>query len=69
MNGQRECGGKKLRYVDRACPVGVTHAPPRNTICPDMNLPLYSPIAPFGALNPGYGRYADDVHCHAESKT
>jgi hypothetical protein len=28
-----------------------------------MNLPLYSPTAPTAAENPGYGLYADDVHC------
>ena len=29
--------------------------PPRSTNCPDMNLPLYSPIAPSGVRYPGYG--------------
>ena len=45
---ERSCG----KWRGRATP-GVMHAPPRSTICPLMNLPLYSPTAP------GAGRSAD----------
>jgi hypothetical protein len=51
-----------LRYVERVCPVGVRTQPPRSTIWFDMNLPLYSPIAPSAGWKPGYAWYADDVH-------
>ena len=46
VNCQRLAGGKKLRYVARMCDAGVAQEPPRSTIWPDMNLPLYSPMAP-----------------------
>ena len=55
-SAQRACGGKKLRYVARAWPGGVNTLEPRSTICPDMNLPLYSPTAPGAGAKPGYGR-------------
>ena len=46
LNCQRESGGKKLRYVERAWLRGVTQEEPRSTIWLIMNLPLYSPRAP-----------------------
>ena len=52
-NIQRLPGGKKLRYVARMWPAGVMHAPPRSTIWPLMNLPLYSPTAPAAGANRG----------------
>src|ERR1017187_4491351 len=42
---------------------GVTHDPPRRTYWFTMNFPLYSPTAPGAGSNPGYGQYAEDVHC------
>ena len=36
-----------------ACPAGVKAQPPLSTIWLDMNLPLYSPIAPAGGWKPG----------------
>ncbi len=51
----REPGGKKLRYDARAWPGGVSAQPPRSTIWLDMNLPLYSPIAPSAGWKPGIG--------------
>ena len=57
LNAQRAAGGKKLRYVGRVWPAGVTQDPPRSTIWLHMNLPLYSPMAPGGGRNPGYGPY------------
>jgi hypothetical protein len=56
-------GGKKLRYVMRECPRGVARLPPRRTIWPAMNFPLYSLMAPGHALKPGYGSKDDLVHC------
>ena len=53
VNCQRASGLKKLRYVARTCPEGVTHEPPRNTYCWAMNLPLYSPSAPGSGWKPG----------------
>src|SRR5262249_39274515 len=52
-NCQRAAGGKKLRYVARTCPSGVAQEPPRSTIWPHMNLPLYSATAPASGLYPG----------------
>ena len=46
-------GGKKLRYVGRVWSGDVMRAPPRNVICPLMNLPLYSPTAPDAGLKRG----------------
>ena len=50
---QRVWGGKKLRYVVRVCPGGVTDEPPLRTIWLIMNLPLYSPTGPAAAVKPG----------------
>ncbi len=50
LNCQRVAGGKKFRYVARMCDGGVTHDPPRSTIWPDMNFPLYSPSGPGGGV-------------------
>lgn len=59
---QRTAGGKKLRYVGRACPWGVATEAPRSIIWLIMNLPLHSPTAPSAAQKPGYGRYELQVH-------
>ncbi len=46
--GERNCGNSA------ACDsTGVAHEPPRNTNCPDMNLPLYSPTAPSAGWKRG----------------
>ena len=53
-NCHRAPAGKKFRYVARECPAGVATEDPRNTYWFTMNFPLYSPIAPAAATNPGY---------------
>ena len=35
------------------CEIEVAHDPPRNTNWLAINLPLYSPMAPGGAVYPG----------------
>src|SRR5205823_10028044 len=52
VNGHREPGGKKLRYVARVWPAGVAQPPPRRTCWLTMHLPLYSPTAPAAGRKP-----------------
>src|SRR4029079_7357977 len=47
-SAHRAPGGTPLPQPARVWPGGVNAQPPRSTIWLDMNLPLYSPIAPAG---------------------
>ena len=46
-------GGRNCDRSGRMWLAGVAHEPPRNTNCPHMNLPLYSPTAPSAGLKRG----------------
>ena len=48
-----------MRVDARDDPRGVAQLAPFSTICPLMNLPLYSPTVPSGWRKPGWGRKAE----------